>query len=125
MISVSVTGGYKKANSFLERLKNKVHSSKLDHYGKMGVAALKEATPVDSGITADSWDYRIEHKKDYVRIVWTNSCMADEVPIAILLHYGHASRDGSYVEGTDFVNTAMAPIFDKIIDEFCKEVRQT
>lgn len=124
MISVTYKGNMRKVDSYLQRLKKLAGISNLNRYGEMGVKALSSATPTDSGITAQSWDYKIERKKGYVRLVWTNSNVNDGVPIAIILQYGHANRSGSYLQGTDYINGAMAPVFEKIKEDFCEEVRR-
>lgn len=124
MISYECSGNFKKINNFLERLKSGLSWSKLDKYGKEGVAALSMATPVDTGKTADSWDYHLEFKKDSVRLVWTNSNVVDGINIAILLQYGHATRSGTWVEGLDYIEPTIRPIFIKILEEVEREVKK-
>ena len=97
--------------------------SVLSALGTRGVAALRSATPVDSGITASSWDFHIEHEKGRVSIVWTNSSSNEGLPIAILLQYGHGTGTGGYVEGIDYINPAIKPVFDEIAEEVWKEVK--
>lgn len=94
----------------------------LDRYAQAGVLALQSATPVESGETAYSWDYKITQKGSTFKITWTNSHVVDGIPIAILIQYGHATRNGGYVEGKDYINPALKPIFDKIAEEAWKEV---
>ena len=96
--------------------------SDLDKYGQEGVAALASATPVDSGETANSWYYKIERTKGSVKIVFCNSNIQNGVPIAIILQYGHGTRNGGWVEGRDYINPAIQPIFDKITNEMWREV---
>ena len=86
--------------------------------------ALARATPKDTGKTADSWDYEITEQKGRLKITWTNSNLNDGVSIAVLLQYGHATRNGGWVEGIDYINPAIRPIFDKIAKEAWKEVTQ-
>lgn len=122
IIVMSTKGDFKKANSFFERLKETINLSELDKYGKMGVEALKENTPKDTGKTANSWDYEIIHEKDKVTISWYNSNIVDYVNVAVILQFGHATKSGGWVEGIDYINPAMSPIFNKIADNAWKEV---
>lgn len=122
IITMSTKGDFKKANAFFERLKECVNLSELDKYGKRGVDALKEYTPKDTGLTADSWSYEITHEKDRVTISWNNSNVVDFVNVAVILQFGHATKNGGWVEGRDYINPAMQPIFDEIADNAWKEV---
>lgn len=121
MIKVTVGGSFKKTETFLQRCKKLKYSS-LDKYGKEGVQALMAATPKDTGLTAASWYYEIERTDSTVSIVWKNSNIVDNTPIAVILQYGHATRNGGYVQGTPYINSALRPIFDKIADDAWKEV---
>lgn len=94
----------------------------LESFGREGVAALASATPVDSGLTASSWDYKIERSEASVSIIFTNSHINKGVPIAIILQYGHGTRNGGWVEGRDYINPAIQPIFDKIAEKAWREV---
>lgn len=94
----------------------------LEKYAQEGVAALSSATPVDSGLTAASWDYEIVKKKGAISIYWTNSNINAGVPIAVILQYGHGTNNGGYVQGRDYINPAIRPIFDKIAENAWKEV---
>lgn len=122
MITFKQKGDFSKLTRFLERAKEAVHLSNLDKYGQAGVDALAAATPVDSGKTADSWYYRITHKNGSTTISFHNSNIQNGVPIAILLQYGHGTRNGGYVQGRDYINPAIQPIFRKIADDAWKEV---
>ena len=122
MISFRQKGDFSKLNRFLEKAKGAAHLSVLDKYGREGVAALSSATPVESGKTADLWFYEIERKKGSATIVFKNSNVNNGVPIAIILQYGHGTGTGGWVEGRDYINPAIQPIFDKIVDEAWKEV---
>lgn len=122
MITIRQEGDFSKLTSFLERAKEVVRISDLDKYGREGVAALASATPVDTGKTADSWHYKIEQKQGSVSIVFYNSNINDGVPIAIILQYGHGTRNGGWVEGIDYINPAIQPIFNKIVDSAWREV---
>ena len=122
MISFGQKGDFSKLDRFLERAKEAARLSILDKYGREGVAALSSATPVDSGETAKSWYYEISHSNGSAKITFGNSNVNKGVPIAIILQYGHATGTGGWVEGRDYINPAIQPIFDKIVDEAWKEV---
>ena len=107
---------------FLNALKHKDFLKELDKYGRKGVKALSLATPVDTGKTASSWDYEIHYYKGGASIVWTNSNVNKGENIAVLLQYGHGTRNGGYVQGRDYINPALRPIFDEIADSAWKEV---
>ena len=94
----------------------------LERYGQAGVAALASATPKDSGLTADSWDYEITHNGKETTIASTNSNISNGVNIAIILQYGHGTKGGGYVAGRDYINPAIQPIFDKMANEAWREV---
>lgn len=116
MIRFRQKGDFSKLTRFLERAKEAVKLGDLDKYGREGVAALSSATPVDSGTTASSWYYKIENKNGSVRIGFYNSNIQNGVPIAIILQYGHGTGTGGWVEGRDYINPSIRPIFDKIAD---------
>ena len=122
MIEFSQKGDFSKLNSFLEKSKNLIKIGDLDKYGREGVQALREATPKDTGLTSESWNYDIIRTKNRVSITFTNSNIQNGVPIAIILQYGHGTGWGGYVQGRDYINPAIRPIFDKIADEAWKEV---
>lgn len=122
MISFKQKGNFSKLTNYLERIKEIGNLGKLDHYGQEGVKALSEATPKDSGLTASSWYYKIEHNKGSVSLSFHNSNVNDGVPIAIILQYGHGTKNGGWVEGRDYINPAIKPIFDQIAEEAWKEV---
>ena len=115
-------GDLKKTERFLDHLKQKDYLTVLNKYGKMGVTALSNATPIDSGATAAAWDYEIKTSKSTTTIYWTNGNINKGVSIAIILQYGHGTGTGGYVQGRDYINPAIKPIFDKIADEAWKEV---
>lgn len=116
------TGDFEKTSKFLESIKEKRFLKKLDVWGREGVEALSSATPVDTGVTAASWDYEIHYGKSSVELVWTNSNTNKGISIALLIQYGHGTGSGGYVQGRDYINPAMKPIFDKIAEEAWKEV---
>lgn len=123
MITFSAKGDFSKATNFLEKLREVVHLGWLDKYGEKGVEALRSATPLESGETAESWYYRIEQGKDVAKLVFYNSHVNDGVPIAIILQYGHGTGTGGWVEGRDYINPTIQPIFDEIAEEAWKEVK--
>lgn len=125
MIKFKHHGDFKKTTTFLGRIRDLYYKRILDKYGKLGVEALSEATPVDSGETADSWVYEIIETKDGYKIAFNNTHTNDGVNIALLLQYGHATRNGTFVEGRDFINPAIQPIFDEIVEDVWKEVRSS
>lgn len=122
MITFRQRGDFSKLTNFMERAKEAVHLGNLDKYGQEGVAALASATPVDTGQTANSWHYKIEQKNGSVSIGFYNTNIQNGVPIAIILQYGHAIRNGGWVQGRDYINPAIQPIFDKIADTAWREV---
>ena len=122
MISFRHKGDFSKTNRYLERVLNAIHLGLLDKYGREGVAALSSATPVDTGQTASSWYYKIENRKGSATISFHNSNIQNGVPIAIILQYGHGTRNGGWVQGRDYINPAIQPIFDRIRDYAWREV---
>lgn len=122
MISFRQKGDFSKLTRFLERAKESVKIGDLDKYGREGVAALSSATPIDSGKTANSWSYEITNKDGSVTITFNNSNIQNGVPIAIILQYGHGTRNGGWVQGRDYINPAIQPVFDEIVDKAWREV---
>lgn len=122
MITIRQKGDFSKLTKYLERVKEVVKIGELDKYGRRGVAALKSATPVDTGRTADSWYYEINRQNGKISIDFCNSNMNKGVSIAIILQYGHGTRNGGWVQGIDYINPAMKPIFEKIANDAWKEV---
>ena len=125
MISVTVTGSYKKTKKFLKKASKTEIEKLLAPYAERGVEALRAATPVDTGKTRDSWRYEIKIKRNGPGIYWFNTNQNDGVIIAILLQYGHATRNGGYVQGIDYINPALRPIFDELAEAAWREVTQT
>ena len=121
-ISFRQKGDFSKLTQYLTKVKKPVDPSDLERFGKEGVAALASVTPVDTGKTAASWYYEIENTKNTITITFCNSNIQNGVPIAILLQYGHGTRNGGWVQGRDYINPAIQPIFDKIASEAWKEV---
>lgn len=123
MISVRHKGNFAKLTRYLERAKGATRLGILDKYGREGVAALASATPVDTGLTANSWSYEIKRERDgIVALSFHNSNIQNGVPIAIILQYGHGTRNGGWVEGRDYINPSIQPIFDRLADEAWREV---
>lgn len=122
MISFRHEGDFSKLTRFLEKAKGSVRLGELDKYGREGVAALASATPVDSGLTANSWYYEIERGKDSTTITFNNSNIQNGVPIAIILYYGHGTGTGGWVQGRDYIKPAIRPVFDRIADSAWREV---
>lgn len=121
-VNFEVSGGFTKTERFLNRMKRREYLNVLDAFGRDGVQALRNATPVDSGATAEAWDYEIKRTRNYTEIVWTNSNINDGVPIAVILQYGHGTGTGGYVQGRDYINPAIRPVFDKIAEKAWKVV---
>ena len=122
MISFREKGDFSKTLSFLERAKHVVRVGQLDKYGREGVEALSSATPTDSGDTAKSWNYKVEYKENSATLSFHNSNIQNGVPIAIILQYGHGTRNGGWIEGRDYINPAIQPIFNRIVEEAWREV---
>ena len=122
MIGFRHKGDFSNMSKFIQKARNTRLLADLDRYGEEGVAALKSATPVDTGLTADSWYYEIVNSKNSVSLVFKNSNVQNGVPIAIILQYGHGTRNGGWVEGKDYINPTIQPIFDKIAKKAWGEV---
>lgn len=122
MITFRQKGDFSNLTRYLEKLKEGVKLGDLDRYGREGVAALSSATPVDTGLTAKSWYYTIENKNGVAKISFHNSNIQNGVPIAIILQYGHGTRNGGWVQGRDYINPAIKPVFDKITESAWREV---
>lgn len=123
MIKTTVSGNTRNTDRFLDRMiKGDLYSS-VERYAQQGVDALRSATPRESGLTAESWTYEIEVKGASVTIRWLNTNVVDGFNVAIGLQYGHGTGSGGYVQGQDFINPAIKPIFDKIAEGVWKEVR--
>lgn len=122
MITFRQKGDFSKFTRYLERVKEAAKIGILDKYGQAGVDALSSATPVKTGLTAKSWSYEIEHQNGLASITFYNSNVNKGVPIAIILQYGHGTRNGGWVEGRDYINPAIQPIFDKITEDAWREV---
>ena len=122
MIKVKQKGDFSKSTKFLKKMSTDWYIDRMNHYGQLGVEALQSATPKDSGRTAESWYYEIENRRDGCSIVWSNRNTNDGVNIAIILQYGHGTGTGGFVQGRDYINPAIQPIFDRIAESAWKEV---
>lgn len=122
MIKFTQKGDFSKLDKYFERLREVVKMGSLDRYGRAGVQALESVTPIDSGETAKSWEYSIRRSANKITISFHNTNIQNGVPIAILLQYGHATRTGGYVQGIDYINPAIRPIFNQIARDAWGEV---
>ena len=122
MVTFTHKGDLSRTDRFFERIKESVKLSSFDKYGRMGVEALSMATPKDTGKTAESWTYKIEHNHGDISIIWSNTNVNKGVNIAVILQYGHGTGTGGYVKGIDYINPAMKPVFDEIANSAWEEV---
>lgn len=122
MIEITQKGSFNNTEVYLRRLKEFQVAAILSKYGARGVAALSNATPTDTGLTAASWYYEVVQRPGYYSIRWHNSNVRDGIPVAILIEYGHGTGTGGYVAGRDFIMPAIRPIFDQIAAEVEREV---
>ena len=122
ILTYKTKGSFENTNKFFKKMSQKKIFKSLDKYGEEGVAALTASTPVDTGKTASSWSYEIRKTNSSISIVWKNSNIVDGVPIAVVLQYGHGTATGGYVQGVDYINPALQPIFERISKEIWKEV---
>lgn len=122
MISFRHKGNFSKTEKYLRNMKAKKLFNTLNKYGQEGVAVLMSATPIDTGKTAMSWRYEIVQENGSIRLIFCNDNIQNGVPIAIILQYGHGTRNGGWVEGRDYINPAIQPIFDKIAESCWREV---
>lgn len=122
LVSFRQKGDFSKVTRYLEKAKRNARIKILDHYGQEGVAALASATPVDTGLTASSWSYKVEQHAGSASISFHNTNIQNGVPIAIILQYGHGTRNGGWVEGRDYINPALQPVFEQIANKAWREV---
>ena len=122
MVSFRHKGDFSKVTQYLAKVRRVINPSDLEKYGQEGVAALASVTPVNTGLTANSWYYRVEVKQGSATINFCNSNIQNGVPIAVILQYGHGTRNGGYVVGRDYINPVIQPIFDKIVNNAWREV---
>lgn len=121
-LSVSSSGSFDKFESFLKRNFTSSLKTALHKYGQMGVDALSSATPIETGVTRSSWRYEIRAGRKFSSIRWLNDHVEEGVNIAVILQYGHATGSGGWVEGRDYINPALRPIFDGFASELWMEV---
>ena len=122
MVSIRHKGDFSRTFSYLGKLKKGIRLADLEKYGRKGVEALASATPVDTGLTANSWYYKITNENGAITLSFHNSNIQNGVPIAIILHYGHGTRNGGWVQGRDYINPAIQPIFDELANNAWREV---
>ena len=122
IVTVTQRGNFQKTDRFLSKLVQFHYKRRLQHYGEKGVVALRAATPKDSGKTAESWSYEIVEEKGRTAIYWRNSHVVNGVNIAVVLQYGHGTRNGGFVEGINYIPPAIRPIFTQMANEVWKEV---
>lgn len=125
MITVVQHGKFKKLNSRFQKLLEVVDLSWLDKYGKKGVEALAEASPVCTGLLRSSWYYKIEHEKNgEAKLIWCNDDIEGGKNIAIIVQMGHGTKNGTYIPGIDYINPAIRPIIEQISEEVRREVKR-
>lgn len=122
IVSVKMKGDFKKSEGFLHGLIQTHYRNKLERFGREGVEVLRNATPRDTGLTAESWTYEIVDEDGRLALYWKNKNIQNGINIAVILQYGHATRTGGWVEGIDYINPALRPVFDKMASEVWKEV---
>ena len=122
MFSVTSSGSFDNTERFLKKLARGDMFNGLEQLAQEGVGALASATPVDSGLAADSWTFSIERSMGSCRIFWNNFDVENGFPVAIMLQYGYGTGTGGYVQGQDYINPAMKPVFDRIADKVWKAV---
>ena len=121
-ISFKTKGDFKKTEKFLKKSLGKDYISIMKQYGELGVAQLRAASPVDTGLMASSWRYEITQKGSSISLEFHNDDVEHGRNVAILVQYGHALKNGYYVQGRDFINPALQPIFDDLAEKAWKEV---
>ena len=122
MIKFKQKGDFSRTTKYFQKAEKAARLPDLDRFGEIGVSALSTATPIDSGRTANSWSYKITRTRQTTTIGFYNDNVQQGVPIAIILQYGHATGNGGYVQGRDYINPSIQPVFDKILDDAWREV---
>jgi hypothetical protein len=123
VIKLESKGSFRNTEKFLKTISSRSIYSELDRYGKEGVFYLSESTPKDTTKTSESWTYEINYDTEGVQIYWSNDQVVDGVPIVILLQYGHSTGSGGFVQGNDFINPAIKPVFNQLAEKVWKAVR--
>lgn len=124
LINVKTKGSYDHITEYLKKASRGIRKDVMKQYAERGVEALRSATPIDTGMTADSWYYEISDRVGSLSISFHNSNIQNGIPIAIILQYGHGTGNGGYVAGRDYINPAIQPVFDKLAEEAWKEVAE-
>lgn len=122
MIKITSKGEWEKTRNFLNRILRNDHLSDFAQYGELGVVALERANPKDSGLSSNSWGYSIINSKNFPGISWHNTDIEGNQQVVILIQYGHGTKSGTWVQGRDFINPAMRPVFDQIAEDVWKKV---
>lgn len=124
MITFKQKGDFSATTNYLKKLKQQKIYNTVVNYGDKGVAALSAATPINTGKTASSWYYKVEQNNSSIKLIFCNSNIQNSVPIAVILQYGHGTGTGGWVEGRDYINPAIQPIFDEIVNKAWEEVKR-
>jgi hypothetical protein len=124
MINITQKGDFRRTERWLARMQSAEMFATLSKYGSIGQNALSNATPVDSGLAANSWSYSVVQRPGYFSIRWHNSDVENGFPVAVMIQYGHGTGTGGYVQGRDYINPAMRPIFDQIVADVIREVNR-
>lgn len=122
MVKLTYKGDYHRTRKFLRRNSHMQIRQLIRQYAYEGLERLRDATPKDTGITASMWEYEVNYTNSGAEVVYKNNSNSNGIPIVILLQYGHGTRNGAYVQGRDFINPAIQPLFDKIADVIWTEV---
>lgn len=122
IVKVKQRGHFKSTNVFFDKALTASQCKNIEHYAQMGVEALRNATPKDTGLTSESWYYEIDYSDGHLTITWLNSNVVDGYKVALLIQYGHGTKNGGYVAGIDYINPALKPIFDGLANDVWKEV---
>lgn len=122
MVSIKHRGSFSKTTKFLTHAKSNTIYQIMRKYGELGVSRLESMTPVDTADTAHSWSYKLKVGERSAKITWSNSNFNDGAQIAILIQYGHTTKNGGWIEGRDYINPALRPVFDQMANEVWKEV---
>ena len=122
MITISSKGSFSNTEKFLKRSMKSNYNSIFEKYGKEGVRLLSSATPVDTGKTSESWTYDVKKSKRGISIEWSNSNVINGVQIAVIIQYGHGTQNGAYIQGQDYINPVIKPLFDILTNDIWKDV---
>ena len=124
MITVTTSGNWRATEAYLHKMRHNEIFGVLEKYGAQGAAALAAATPTDSGQTASSWTYTVKKKSGYFSIVWRNTNRQNGFPVAVMIQYGHGTGTGGYIQGRDYINPVIRPLFDTMLNELIGEVKR-